>query len=50
MKKYCLKLKDGEIFNTTTAYNLEEAIEYFSKIKVLTNEKLLKLYKVDILT
>lgn len=49
MKKYCLKTKDGEIFNTTTAHDLEEAIDYFSKIKVLTNEKLLKLYRVDIL-
>jgi hypothetical protein len=49
MKKYCLKTKDGEIFNTTTAYYLEEAIEYFSKIKVLSNDKLLKLYTVDVL-
>lgn len=49
MKKYCLKTKDGEIFNTTTAHYLEEAIEYFSKIKVLSNDKLLKLYTVDVL-
>jgi hypothetical protein len=48
MIKYALKTKNAEVINTTSANNLSEAIDNFAKIKKLTTEQLLEIFKVDI--
>ena len=41
---YGMATKSGDIVGKTTADNLEEAINYFTKIKQLPKEDLLKLF------
>lgn len=48
MKRYALKTKTGEIINTISANDLEQAIELFAEIKKLPKEDLLNIYLVDI--
>jgi hypothetical protein len=47
MKTFVLKTKDGEVINLTNSIDFSEAITYFSKIKKLSKEELLKIYKVE---
>ena len=47
MKTYLLKTKKGEVINKTTQNNIEDSIEYFSKVKKLPVKELLGLYKVE---
>jgi hypothetical protein len=47
MKRYCLKLKKGEIINVISAVNIEEATEFFAKIKQMKIDDLLDLFVVD---
>ncbi len=47
MKQYALKTKDGDVINRTTQICLSDAIEYFSKIKIMTKKELLKIYTVE---
>jgi hypothetical protein len=47
-KEYYMKCKsyNNETFAKCTAYSLEEAIEYFSRLKVLPKKDLLEIYIV----
>lgn len=47
MKTYLLKTKKGEVINKTNQNNIEDSIEYFSKVKKLPVKDLLNLYKVE---
>lgn len=48
MKKYALRHKNGEVINTISAFDLNEASEKFAKLKLITSEQLLKIFDVDI--
>jgi hypothetical protein len=48
MKRYALKTKTGEVINTISAVDKEQAIELFSEIKKIPKEDLLDIYLVDI--
>ena len=48
MKKYALKHKNGEVINTTSANDLNEATENFAKIKQITSHQLLEIFEVVI--
>ncbi len=48
MKRYALKTKTGEVINTITASDLEQAVELFAEIKKISGEDLLNIYLVDI--
>lgn len=48
MIKYALKHKNGEVINTTSANNLNEAIDNFAKLKKITTQQLLKIFEVEI--
>ncbi len=47
MKKFNLRVSDGEIINCVITYTLEDAIEIFALTKNLTTEQLLKIFIVD---
>lgn len=47
MKKYTLKVSDGEVINSVITYTKEDAIEIFAITKNLTVEQLLKIFIVD---
>ena len=47
MEKYVLKTKKGEIINYFNAISLDEAIEWFSLIKVLSTKQLLEIFIVE---
>ena len=47
MKQYVLKTKDGDIINRTTQICLSDAIDYFSKIKIIPKKELLKIYTIE---
>ena len=47
MKTYLLKTKKGEVINRTTQNNIEDSIEYFSKVKKLPVKELFKIYKIE---
>jgi hypothetical protein len=47
MKKFYLKVKDGEAINTVSAIDIDEAIDYFAKIKQMNIDDLLNLFIVD---
>jgi hypothetical protein len=47
MKKYVLKTKLGETINHTFTNSIEEAQTYFSKIKYLDVNQLLKIFIVE---
>lgn len=47
MPKYSYRPKNSkEPVNTITASNLQQAIDYFAKIKVLSKDKFLEIYEV----
>ena len=48
MIKYALKHKNGEVINTTSANDLNEAIDNFSNLKQITSKQLLEIFDVDI--
>jgi hypothetical protein len=48
MKRFALTTKNGEVINTSKAIDLQDAIEKFAKIKQLTIETLLEIFKVEI--
>jgi len=48
MIKYALKHKNGEVINTTSANNLNEATDNFAKLKKITTQQLLKIFEVEI--
>lgn len=48
MKKYALKHRNGEVVNTTSANDLEEAAENFAKLKRITAPQLLEIFEVAI--
>lgn len=48
MKKYALKHRNGEVVNTISASNLEEAAEIFAKLKRITSNQLLEIFEVAI--
>ena len=47
MKQYILKTMDGDVINRTTQLCLSDAIEYFSKTKMIPKKDLLKIYTVE---
>ncbi len=47
MKKFNLRISDGEVINNVITYTLEDAIEIFALTKNLTCEQLLKIFTVD---
>ncbi len=47
MKQYVLKTKDSDVINRTTQICLSDAIEYFSKTKMIPKKELLKIYIVE---
>lgn len=47
MKKFNLRVSDGEVINSVITYTLEDAIEIFALTKNLTTEQLLKIFIVD---
>jgi hypothetical protein len=47
MKKFFLKTKKGEVINYTTQENEILAIKYFSKMKELSKEDLLKIFNIE---
>lgn len=47
MKKYTLRVSDGEVINSVITYTLEDAIEIFALTKNLSKEQLLKIFTVD---
>jgi len=47
MRQYVLKTIDGDIINITTQICLSDAIEYFSKTKMIPKKELLKIYTVE---
>ena len=47
MKQYILKTIDGDVINRTTQLCLSDAIEYFSKTKMIPKKELLKIYTVE---
>lgn len=48
MKRYALKHKNGEIINTTSAFDLNEAAEKFATLKLITSKQLLEIFDVCI--
>ena len=46
MTQFAMTTRTGSIVMKANADNLEEAIEYFSKIKQLPKEKFLKLFLI----
>ncbi len=48
MTRFALKTKNGETINTIPASTLDEATEFFAKIKSLNTKTLLEIYYVDI--
>jgi|LakMenEpi03Aug12_release.lakeMendotaPanAssembly.Ray.scaffolds.fasta_scaffold1143184_1 hypothetical protein len=48
MIKYALKHKNGEVINTTSANDLNEAAKNFANLKKLTSNKLLEIFDVVI--
>jgi hypothetical protein len=47
MKKYTLRVSDGEVINSVITYTIEDAIEIFALTKNLTINQLLKIFTVD---
>ena len=47
MYKYLLKNKSGEVINSTRQHSLDLAVEYFSKMKLISKEDLFKIYKIE---
>lgn len=47
MKRYTLKVSDGEVINSVITYSLEDAIEIFALTKNLTCEQLLRIFTVS---
>lgn len=47
MKKFTLKVSDGEVINTVITYTKEDAIEIFAITKNLTVEQLLNIFTVS---
>lgn len=47
MKKYALKNNSGEIISQTKLYSIDEAEEYFSEIKKLGVDDLLKIFTIE---
>jgi hypothetical protein len=47
MKKFNLRVSDGEVINSVITYTLEDAIEIFALTKNITTEQLLKIFTVD---
>lgn len=47
MEKFFLKTKKGEVLNYTTQENKDLAIQYFCKIKNLSEKDLLKIFKIE---
>jgi hypothetical protein len=48
MIRYALKHKNGEVINTISAFDLNEASEKFAKLKLITSKQLLEIFDVDI--
>ena len=46
-KTYSLKSKSNETINMIESYTYDFALKYFSTIKRLDEEKLLKIYKIE---
>ncbi len=44
MKFFYLKNKEGEVLSKSSAYSMEDAISYFSKVKRLAKKDLLEIY------
>ena len=47
MGHYQLKTKEGEVINTTDQLCIEDAILYFSIVKNIPKEELLKIYIIE---
>lgn len=46
MKNFSMRSHENEIISITSAWSLEEAVEYFSTLKVLPREDFLKIFNV----
>ena len=47
MYKYLLKNKSGEVINTTKQKSLDLAIEYFSKMKLISKKDIFRIYIIE---
>jgi len=47
MYKYLLKNKSGEVINTTRQESLDLAIEYFSKVKLISKKEIFRIYTIE---
>ena len=47
MYKYLLKNKSGEVINTTRQDSLDLAIEYFSKMKLISKKDIFRIYIIE---
>ena len=47
MNKYVLKNMSGEVINTTKQNSLELAIEYFSKMKLISKKDIFRIYIIE---
>ncbi len=47
MKKFSLKISDGEVINNVITYTLDDAIEIFAITKNLTIDQLLRIFTVE---
>ena len=47
MKTFYLKTRDGEIINKITVFRKLEAIQYFSEVKVMSEDDLLDVFIVS---
>ena len=47
MYKYLLKNKSGEVINTTIQDSLDLAIEYFSKMKLISKKDIFRIYIIE---
>ena len=47
MYKYILKNKNGEVINTTRQDSLDLAIEYFSKMKLISKKDIFRIYIIE---
>ena len=46
--KYNLKTKSGEVINKFETVSMSMAIEYFARVKKMSKEDLLKIFKVSL--
>ena len=47
MYKYLLKTKSGEVISSTNQISIDLAIEYFSKMKLISKKDIFRIYIIE---